>query len=147
MNQALRCRLQHKVALISGATGGIGAATAARLLAEGAKVMLLGRDSRKLRTLARDLDAVNEVDFVVAEAADEPAIAAAVAATVARFGGLDVVIANAGEEGRNQPLEQQQLEVFEARPGTRTCEDPGQCGGARTHRKSHDAGNRGTDFG
>jgi len=45
-------RLSGKVAIISGATGGIGGATAKRFLEEGASVMLVGRSSEKLADLA-----------------------------------------------------------------------------------------------
>lgn len=107
-------RLRDKVALVSGATGGIGGATAARLLAEGARVMLLGRSRERIDARVAELAAGDRCAGIVAEASDESAIGAAVAATVARFGGLDILIANAGDEGPLRPLEDQRVEDFES---------------------------------
>src|SRR6476620_5708540 len=92
-------RLDGKVAIITGATGGIGAATARRFLEEGASVMLVGRSAAKLRATQETLAQLGKTATSVAEAADEHAIAAAVAATVATFGGVDILLANAGTEG------------------------------------------------
>ena len=92
-------RLTGKVALITGATGGIGEATAKLFLAEGASVMLVGRSKEKLQETVARLGVSKAVATFVAEAADEAGTAAAVAATVAAFGGLDIVFANAGMEG------------------------------------------------
>ena len=106
-------RLTGKVALITGATGGIGEATAKLFLAEGASVMLVGRSKEKLHeTLAR-LGASKAVATFVAEAADEAGTAAAVAATVATFGGLDIVFANAGMEGTVGMIADSHLADFE----------------------------------
>ena len=106
-------RLTDKVALITGATGGIGEATAKLFLAEGASVMLVGRSKEKLQeTLAR-LGASKAVATFVAEAADEAGTAAAVAATVATFGGLDIVFANAGMEGTVGMIADSHLADFE----------------------------------
>ena len=80
-------RLQGKVALITGATGGIGEATAKLFLAEGAKVMLVGRSQEKLKETLERLDAGENAATATAEAADELAIKGAVTATVEKFGG------------------------------------------------------------
>ena len=99
--------------MITGATGGIGEASAKLFLAEGASVMLVGRSKEKLQeTLAR-LGASKAGATFVAEAADEAGTAAAVAATVAAFGGLDIVFANAGMEGTVGMIADSQLADFE----------------------------------
>src|SRR4051794_8277911 len=82
-------RLEGKVAMITGATGGIGEATAKRFLEEGASVMLVGRSAEKLAATNERLEGLGKVATSVAEAADENAIAAAVAATIDTFGGVD----------------------------------------------------------
>lgn len=107
-------RLNNKVAIITGATGGIGEATARRFLEEGASLMLVGRSTDKLAALVERLDGGDSVAHAVAEAGDELANAAAIAACVERFGGLDIMLANAGTEGSVLPLEAQSFEDFEA---------------------------------
>ena len=106
-------RLSGKRALVTGATGGIGEATAKRFLQEGAAVMLVGRSEEKLGLTRDRLAAVGKVDTFAGEAGDEAAVAGAVAATVKSFGGLDVLVANAGTEGNAGPLDVQTLENWE----------------------------------
>src|SRR5687768_4970106 len=89
-------RLEGKVAIVTGATGGIGEATAKRFLEEGASVMLVGRSQEKLNETCERLAAFSGLADFVADAGDEAATAASVAATVEAFGGIDVLIANAG---------------------------------------------------
>src|SRR5580765_7535378 len=98
-------RLEGKVAIITGATGGIGEATAKRYLEEGASVMLLGRSEEKLRQTRERLCSHDQVADFVADATDEAATAAAIGATVDAFGGLDILVANAGIEGNFAPIE------------------------------------------
>uniref|UniRef100_UPI003F498BFC SDR family NAD(P)-dependent oxidoreductase n=1 Tax=Cupriavidus yeoncheonensis TaxID=1462994 RepID=UPI003F498BFC len=89
-------RLQDKVALISGAGTGIGAATAARFAAEGAKVMLCGRREAPLRAMAEEiLSRGGEAAWIQADVTSEADVERAVAQTVARFGGLHVMVNNA----------------------------------------------------
>ena len=107
-------RLENKVAIITGATGGIGEATAKRFLREGASLMLVGRSADKLAATVERLDGGDLVAHSVADAADEQANSAAIAACVERFGGLDIMLANAGTEGTVLPLEAQSFDDFEA---------------------------------
>ncbi|WP_321806524.1 SDR family NAD(P)-dependent oxidoreductase [Burkholderia sp. BCC1993] len=89
-------RLQHKTALISGAGTGIGAATAQRFAAEGARVMLCGRRREPLEQVARAIVAAGgEAGWVQADVTDEAAVGRAVDATLERFGRLDVMVNNA----------------------------------------------------
>jgi (+)-trans-carveol dehydrogenase len=87
-------RLEGKVALITGAAGGIGSVTARRFREEGAAVALLdvAEKSDTLGGLAAELDSLPVTADV--RAADQ--VDRAVAAVVERLGGLDVVFANAG---------------------------------------------------
>ena len=108
-----RQRLDGKVAIITGATGGIGEATATLFLELGAKVMLVARSADKLAATKGRLGAHGEVGESICDAADEAGVAAAVAATLDRFGGLDILIANAGTEGALKPIEALSVEEFE----------------------------------
>ncbi len=107
-------RLDGKTAIITGATGGIGEATAKRFLDEGANVMLVGRSSEKLNATRSRLSDYETVGEFVAEATDEGATAAAVEATVAAFGGVDILLANAGTEGQFAPIETLTVAEFES---------------------------------
>jgi len=107
-------RLAGKAAVITGATGGIGEATAKRFLDEGASVMLVGRSKEKLKETRERLAEYKHVAEFVADAANEAATAAAVAATVEKFGGVDILLANAGTEGNFAPIESLTLAEFES---------------------------------
>lgn len=108
-----RQRLENKVAIITGATGGIGEATAKLFLDLGAKVMLVARSTDKLAATKARLEPHGEVAGSISDAADEAGMAAAVAATLDRFGGLDILIANAGTEGVLKPIEALSVAEFE----------------------------------
>ncbi|MBL0161343.1 MAG: SDR family oxidoreductase [Bryobacterales bacterium] len=106
-------KLLGKTAIITGATGGIGEATAKLFLAEGANVMLVGRSAEKLQATRERLSGHQNVAHFVADAVDEPATAAAVAATVETFGGVDILFANAGTEGRLKLLDTLTFDEFD----------------------------------
>lgn len=85
-------RLQGKVAIITGGGTGIGAATAERFRAEGAEVVVSGRRPEPLDEVAARTGAV----AFPADASSTAGMEALVAFTRDRFGGVDVVVANAG---------------------------------------------------
>lgn len=97
-------RLHERIAFLTGATGGIGAATARRFLDEGARVFLTDLDEAALAELAQEFG--DRAAYQVVDVSDEQAVADAVAACVERFGGLHIMFANAGSEGRVAPLPQ-----------------------------------------
>jgi NAD(P)-dependent dehydrogenase (short-subunit alcohol dehydrogenase family) len=105
-------RLANKVAIITGATGDIGASTARKFLDEGASVMLAGRSTEKLQSLAGKLNAGNKAKFIAGDIGSELDVEALVNETVKGFGQLDIFFANAGTEGTTAPLEEQTLEDF-----------------------------------
>lgn len=86
--------MRGKTVLITGAARGIGAAAAERMHARGANVALVGLEPERLRALAERLG--ERAVWFEADVTDMEALQAAVAATVDRFGGIDVAIANAG---------------------------------------------------
>jgi NAD(P)-dependent dehydrogenase (short-subunit alcohol dehydrogenase family) len=93
--------LADKVVLITGGTGGLGRATAQRLLSRGAHVALVDVHPRTAE-LAAELSA--RAFGVTADVTDRAAMDAAAAAVVARFGRIDVAIANAGVMGAASSL-------------------------------------------
>ena len=91
--------LAGRVALVTGGAGGIGSAVARRLLEEGASVTLLDIDETALTETSATLTEVYGVDRVRTVAADvtsEAALTSAVAEAVREYGGLDILVSNAG---------------------------------------------------
>ena len=87
-------RLQDKVALVTGGAQGIGAACVARFAAEGARVLFVDRDGQTGQALAESLG--ERVAFVRGDVTERGFAERAVAATVERFGRLDILLNNAG---------------------------------------------------
>ncbi len=85
-------RLENKVALITGGGTGIGAATARLFAREGAKVVVTGRRPEPIEAVAAEVGGV----AVAGDTSDPAHVAAAVAAAVETFGGLDVLVTSAG---------------------------------------------------
>jgi len=85
-------RLDGRVALVTGASSGLGDRFARVLRAAGANVVIAARRAERLQKLAADIDAV----AVACDVADDTQCAALVDATVARFGRLDILVNNAG---------------------------------------------------
>jgi len=89
--------LAGRVAVVTGAGTGIGAAVARRFVAEGARVVLVGRRPGPVRDNAAALG--DRALAMPADAADAGAMAEVAAAAAERFGGVDVLVANAGGHG------------------------------------------------
>lgn len=86
--------ISGQVVLVTGAARGIGAGAARALAARGAKVALVGLEPEELAKVAAECGP--DAAWFEADVTDTDAIEAAVAGAVERFGGIDVVIANAG---------------------------------------------------
>ena len=102
-------RLDGKVAVITGATGGIGSAAARLFAAEGAQLMLVDLDAGRLEALAADTGAAWHAGDVTDGAVNETVAAA----TVERFGGVDIALLNAGIEGVLKPIPEYPLDMFD----------------------------------
>jgi rhamnulose-1-phosphate aldolase/alcohol dehydrogenase len=88
--------LAARVALVTGGGSGIGAATARRLAAEGACVVVADRDLAAAEKVAAELGSADAALAVAVDVTAEDQIAAAVRAAVLAFGGVDLVVNNAG---------------------------------------------------
>ncbi|MYR06831.1 bifunctional aldolase/short-chain dehydrogenase [Gordonia sp. SID5947] len=88
--------LATRIALVTGAASGIGKAIAQRLAAEGACVVIADLDAEKARAAAEGIGSADVAIGVAADVTDEAAVQAAVDATVLAFGGIDLVVNNAG---------------------------------------------------
>ncbi|WP_154606206.1 bifunctional aldolase/short-chain dehydrogenase [Arthrobacter sp. AQ5-05] len=85
-----------RVALVTGAASGIGKAIATRLAAEGACIVVADLNLDSAQTVALELGGPDVAIGIQADVTDEAAVQAAVKATVLAFGGLDLVVNNAG---------------------------------------------------
>lgn len=106
-----RSDLTDKVVLVTGAAAGIGEATARLLVAEGAQVALLDRDERAVQGVAASLS--GRAAAFVADVCDPADVAEATSRVVDHFGGIDVVVANAGIVGPVATFATMEAEAFE----------------------------------
>src|SRR5271167_490112 len=100
-------RLDGKAAIITGGEGSIGLATARALVAEGGSVFLAGLSELGLKAAAAELNDIGPVGaaaWSVTDVTDSAQVKTAVEAAVARFGRLDIVVANAGVTGTAAPI-------------------------------------------
>jgi 3-oxoacyl-[acyl-carrier protein] reductase len=88
--------LQGKVAVVTGGSRGIGFAVAQALVSDGASVVITGRDQSHLDDAAKRLAPSSRVHALRADVSDPAQAGAAISAAVERFGGLDVLVNNAG---------------------------------------------------
>jgi 3-oxoacyl-[acyl-carrier protein] reductase len=109
-------RLAGKVALVTGAAKGLGAAITMSLREQGASLTLCGRDSAALEDHARKIDArAGRADSlaVACDVLDEGSVLEMIAATVERFGGVDILVNAAGGIGPIEtPVQDYPLEGF-----------------------------------
>ncbi|MDR0235751.1 SDR family oxidoreductase [Acinetobacter sp.] len=90
-------RFSLKVAIVTGGGSGIGKEVAIRLVQEGAKVVITGRDEEKLIKAAREIDATGQnVSFFAGDIALPTTSTQLVEYTTEKFGGVDILINNAG---------------------------------------------------
>jgi len=90
-------RLTREVALVTGATSGIGAEIARLFAAEGASVVVTGRDAERGTRVIETIS--GDAEFIAADLADEAAAERLVSGTVEQFGALTVLVNNAIETG------------------------------------------------
>ena len=106
--------LAGQIALVTGGAGGIGKATAVRLLREGACVVLADIDENALAAATEELGSVFGKDFVrpvQLNVTQEAVVIAGFAEAVVEFGGLDILVSNAGIAS-SAPIEETSLELW-----------------------------------
>jgi len=104
--------MQNKVCLITGGAGSIGASPAKLLHDEGAKVMLVDLQEPALQKVATGIG--GDVAWCAADVTQSDQVKNAVAATIARFGKIDVLFSNAGNFGTVAPIADYPEEVFDS---------------------------------
>jgi NAD(P)-dependent dehydrogenase (short-subunit alcohol dehydrogenase family) len=105
-------QLAGKVALVTGAGGAIGAATALLMLARGASVVAVDRATTSLAQLERDAGSGASLHLVHADVTSEAAVAGYVTEALKAFGRIDVFFNNAGVEGQVAPIADYPLTDF-----------------------------------
>ncbi len=112
-------QLDNKIAIITGAAGGIGAATAHVLAERGAKLVLADIDQQAVDALARQIDPTGCAAFgIYLDLADEAAIQAMIGFALEKFGKIDVLHNNAADlspanAGRDRDIETMPVEVWD----------------------------------
>jgi NAD(P)-dependent dehydrogenase (short-subunit alcohol dehydrogenase family) len=105
-------RLAGKVAVVTGATSGIGRRTAERFVAEGARVVLAGRRSELGASIARGLG--KNAVFVSADVEDEAHVRRVIECALKTFGRLDILFNNAGGPAPSGPVADVAAEMFDS---------------------------------
>ncbi len=105
-------KLDGRVAIITGGSGGIGRAAAKRFVDDGANVLLVDIEERALR------DSVNAIgekhaSWICADVTSDDDTQGYVKAAVERYGRIDILLANAGIEGNFKPIPEYPIEVFD----------------------------------
>lgn len=109
MNASTHFSLQGRIALVTGASRGLGLSMASALAAHGARVWLNGREAEGLQTAVDEARAAGQAgggraDALPFDVTDEPAATAAVSRVLSESGRLDILINNVGQR-RRQPLD------------------------------------------
>ena len=103
-------RLDDRIAVITGAAGLIGSTAARLFVSEGAAVTLVDRDEASLRQVAQALG--DRATVVTGDVTSPDDVRRMMETTVARYGGVDVLLLNAGIEGVVAPIPQYPLDTF-----------------------------------
>jgi len=104
--------VEGKICVVTGGAGSLGLASARALLAEGARVMLVDLDADRLERAARELD-TDKAAVVAADVSDAGQTRRYVDKTVARWGKLDVLFSNAGNDGPLMPITEYPEDLFD----------------------------------
>lgn len=107
-------QLQDQVAVITGASSGIGRATAIKLAQQGAKICLVDLKENRSEQVKQEIEAFQGVAIVVdTDISDPKRVESAVQAAVDQWGTLDIVFANAGINGQISPIEDMKPEDWD----------------------------------
>jgi NAD(P)-dependent dehydrogenase (short-subunit alcohol dehydrogenase family) len=107
-------KLTGKVALITGASSGIGEATAQLFASEGARVCVVGRNMQRGNSVVENIHKNGgEAFFFSADVTEQEASKMMIEAAVDKYGKLDILFNNAGFEGRVKPLQDTTIEEWD----------------------------------
>ncbi len=106
--------LQDKVAVITGGGSGVGKAVAKAYLAEGAKVVISGRDEAKLAAAARELGSGEKLLTFVADVGNRDHAIALIEKATQAFGQVDLLVNNAGTNVKNRALREMSMDDWDA---------------------------------
>lgn len=104
--------LENKVCVITGGCGSVGLASARKFLAEGAKVTLVDLDAMRLANARVELDPAR-VEIFAGDISDAAIVRGYIDATVAKWGPIDVLFSNAGNQGLIADLEDYDEDAFD----------------------------------
>lgn len=105
-------RLEGKVAIVTGAAGGMGLGAASLFAEEGARVVLIDQNQSALETAVEKIGS-DKVSFYVANVAEPDQVKAYTQFALDTYGRIDIAVLNAGIAGANQPLEEYPIELFD----------------------------------
>jgi NAD(P)-dependent dehydrogenase (short-subunit alcohol dehydrogenase family) len=105
-------RLEGKVAVVTGGAGGIGVATAKKLISEGARLLLVDLSDSALREAAQSIGS-EAATICVGDVTKPEDNARMMQTAVDRYGGVDILVANAGIEGTVKPIPEYPVETFD----------------------------------
>ncbi len=105
-------RLTGKVAVVTGGAGGIGRAAARIFTAEGAQVLLVDLNEAALQEAVQGTGS-DQASYVVADTTQPDPVQQYINTAVERYGGVDIVLANAGVEGVVSPLQDYPIDEFD----------------------------------
>ena len=105
-------KLDGKVAIITGGSGGIGSAAAKLFAAEGGRILLVDLDEDALQRTVAEIGA-DQATHVVADVTEATQTQGYVAAAVEKFGSVDIALLNAGIEGTIEPITDYPVEMFD----------------------------------
>lgn len=108
-----RIDLINRHAVVTGGAQGIGLAIAKRMLSSGASVSLWDRDAELLRSAVEEIGSLGTVEGLAVDVTQEASVADAAQSTKARFGKIDILIANAGIAGPNFKLWEYPIECWQ----------------------------------
>ena len=105
-------KLDGKVTIIMGGSGGIGRAAAKMFAAEGSRIILVDVDGDALQGIVAEIGA-DQAASVLADVSDGEQTQTYVAAAVEKFGGVDIALLNAGIEGKIMPIAEYPEDLFD----------------------------------
>lgn len=106
--------MSKRIVFITGATSGIGEATARLLAKEGFRLIICGRRADRLKTLKNELSKVTEVTSLSFDVRNQPDVAAAISGLPDSFKAVDVLINNAGNAHGMDPIQKGSLADWDA---------------------------------